>query len=170
MKVFAWKRFWIPREATLNLDGGGYLPDPEGESTRQYNPDVVPFESIEALPCLGLLGEPGMGKTYALQSLRKGIDAKISGEGGKSLWVDLHEYGDEGRLVKDIFECDRFKEWADGSHVLHLFLDSLDECRMRITTLSAVLLSKLRAAPCDRLRLRIACRTDDWPESLERGL
>jgi len=167
---YNWKRFWSPRTSQINLADGGYLPDPDGEWTRFYNPDLVRFESIAEVRCLGLLGEPGIGKSFALRAQRPAIEAKIKEQGGETIWMDLHEYSSEDRLVRDLFDSLTYTAWATGSHGLHVFLDSLDECLMRVGTVAAVLVSKLRNCPRDRLFLRIACRTADWPNSLENGL
>jgi predicted NACHT family NTPase len=167
---YNWKRFWGPRTSQINLNDGGYLSDPAGEWTRYYNPDLVPFDSIPAVRCLGLLGEPGIGKSFALRAQRAAIEAKIKEQGGDTIWMDLHEYGTEDRLVRDLFESPTYTAWATGIHSLHVFLDSLDECLMRVGTVAAVLASKLRNCPQNRLYLRIACRTADWPNSLEKAL
>lgn len=146
------------------------MADPDGEWTRFYNPDLVPIESIPEVRCLGLLGEPGIGKSFALRAQRAAIEAKIREQGGETIWMDLHEYSSEDRLVRDLFESPTYTAWARGSHGLHVFLDSLDECLMRVGTVAAVLVSKLRNCPRDQLYLRIACRTANWPNSLEKAL
>jgi len=169
-QAYDWKRFWCPRTGSINLSDGGYLYDPESEFGRIYNPDVVPFESLASVPCLALLGEPGIGKTHAMQAERKAIDTKIEKEGDQTLWLDLRSYGSEDRLVRNLFETRTFPSWAKGIHRLHLFLDSLDECLLRIDTLSALLVDEFKRYPTERLYLRIACRTADWPKSLEDGL
>ena len=46
----------------------------------------------------------------------------------------------------------------------------MDECLLRIDTLAALLVGELKKYPIKRLSLRIACRTADWPNSLEDGL
>jgi hypothetical protein len=65
----------------MNLTDGSYLDDPDTEWSRFSNPDVVPFETIATFPCLGLLGESGMGKTLTMQAQRQAIDREslISG-------------------------------------------------------------------------------------------
>ncbi len=71
---YNWKRFWYPRGTQIDLRDNGYLPDPE--STRDnsefnignfYNPNIVSFETIANIPCLVLIGEPGIGKSNAIQ-------------------------------------------------------------------------------------------------------
>jgi predicted NACHT family NTPase len=51
-------------------------------------------------------------------------------------------------------------------------LDSLDECRLRVPQVAALLMEQLHEVRehIDRLRLRIACRTAEWPSQLEEGL
>jgi predicted NACHT family NTPase len=73
-------------------------------------------------------------------------------------------------LIRNLFENTTFLSWARDKHRLHVFLDSLDECLLRIDTLAALLIDELKKYPIERLSLRIACRTADWPNSLETGL
>ncbi|MDI6781613.1 MAG: hypothetical protein QME49_05890 [bacterium] len=61
-----WKRFWCPRGANINLSDGGYLSDPDSKWGHILNPKVVPFESIDKIPCLALLGEPGIVVKHVL--------------------------------------------------------------------------------------------------------
>ena len=123
----------------MSLSDGGYLDDPDSEWGRYSNPDVVPYEIIERFPCLGLLGEPGMGKTRTMQAQRSGINQKIEEEGGRTLWLDLGSYRSEDRLIRDLFASEAFIAWTQGGHRLHIFLDSLDECLLRIDTVAALL-------------------------------
>lgn len=51
-----------------------------------------------------------------------------------------------------------------------LFLDSLDECLVHIHPVSQLLLRELRNLPVSHLRLRVTCRTAEWPELLSCGL
>lgn len=169
-KLYNWKRFWCPREGKLNLSDSGYLWDPDSEFGSIYNPDVVPFGSISNVPCLALLGEPGIGKSTAMQSQKESIDREVAERGDASLWIDLRAYQTDVRLVQALFEVPAFKSWVNGNHRLHLFLDSLDECLLRIDAVAALLIEEFGKYPLDRLSLRIACRTADWPNSLEEGL
>jgi predicted NACHT family NTPase len=58
----------------------------------------------------------------------------------------------------------------DGDYRLHVFLDSLDECLLRVNTVAALLVDEFRNYPVERLYLRIGCRTAEWPNLLEEGL
>jgi predicted NACHT family NTPase len=72
--------------------------------------------------------------------------------------------------VQAIFQAPIFQAWLTGTHELHLFLDSLDECLLRIDTVANLLVDEFSKYPVARLNLRIACRTAEWPSGLERGL
>jgi hypothetical protein len=122
---------------------------------------------------LVLLGEPGIGKTKTVESIeseQETIPPKIQQEGGKAIFLDLRQFGSETRLIQNLFENPTFVFWAKDKNQLHLFLDSLDECLLRIDTLAALLIDELKKYPVERLYLRITCRTADWPSGLESGL
>lgn len=154
----------------INLSYDGFLYDPESEYGHIHNPDVVPFESIMSIQCLVLLGEPGIGKTRAMQTEKEAINTKIKTDGGETLWLDLSFFGDEYRLVRDLFENETFISWKNGKHQLHIFLDSLDECQLRIDTVAGLLIYEIKKYSPERLFLRIACRTADWPSFLENDM
>ncbi|NSW84362.1 MAG: hypothetical protein HPY90_14060 [Syntrophothermus sp.] len=169
-RAYNWKRFWCPRTGRIDLSDGGYMVDPDSEWGHIYNPDVVPFESIAGVPCLVLLGEPGIGKTFAMQAGYEVVKVTAKDQGDDIFWLDLRSFGSEDRLVRNLFESTTFTRWLGGEYRLHLFLDSLDECLLRIDTVATLLLDELKKYPVERLCLRIACRTADWPNVLERGL
>jgi predicted NACHT family NTPase len=171
-KTYNWKRFWCPRSGSISLADGGYLSDPEATWGKAYNPDLVTFDTLLASPCVALLGEPGIGKTQALERETSELVNKIKEQGNQSFFLNLRSYGDESRLVRKLFESPEFIAWNEGSHQLHIFLDSLDECLLRIDTLATLLVDEFRPYQdkVDRLYLRIACRTAVWPSVLEEGL
>jgi hypothetical protein len=105
-----------------------------------------------------------------LQADRDAIAAQIRGSQDRELCVDLTTSGSEERLFKKIFENRMFSEWAVGSGRLYLYLDGLDECLLKIGSIAAALADEFPNWPTDRLFLRIACRTADWPPLLERRL
>lgn len=168
--LYNWKRFWCPRDGNINLSDGGYLYDPDSPYGNISNPDVVPFESIARVPCLILLGEPGIGKSYALHTEKEDILIKIQERHDELIWLDLRSYGDEDRLIRELFDNETINNWKGGTNLLHIYLDSLDECLLRIDQVAALLLDKLTGLPIERLNFRIACRTADWPNGLELGL
>jgi hypothetical protein len=163
------RRFWVPPEGKVDLSDAGFLVDPDSETGHWYNPDVVPYQVIAKKPCLYLLGEPGMGKTTALEAIYGDLKSTLA-DGDEALLLNLRDYSSDSRLWQRVFESEKYLAWLKGSHCLHLFLDSLDECLLRIDNVAAVLLEGFRAASVDRLSLRIACRTADRQSTLEAGL
>ena len=132
-----WSRFWSSREATLHLDGHGYLRDPESRYDAALNPGVVPIKAIKNFPCLVLFGAPGMGKSTALDQHRAEIAGCVNQSGDHLLAKNLNAYQTDERLHRSIFESDRYQGWLVGDGHLHLFLDSLDECLARVDTVAA---------------------------------
>src|SRR2546422_3171518 len=167
---YSWKRFWCPRTGQIDLSDEGYLYDPEPQYGCAHNPDIVSFASITPLPCLALLGEPGIGKSHEMQTQYEFAKSQTAGSGDAYLFFNLRDFQTDERLCRKVFEHPTFRAWRDGSHRLHLYLDSLDEGLLTITVLATLLIEELKGYPVDRLSLRIACRTAVWPAPLEDGL
>ena len=163
IEIFNWKRYWCPREGTFNLSDNGYLVDPESDISRYLPTDVRPYSEISAFPCLVLLGEPGIGKTTALREVEEweARDYQV-------LKLDLGEFSSDSRLYQQFFESPRITDWCSGSHILSIILDGLDECR--INGIVKLLSRELVRLPTERMRLRITCRTAQWPITLEKAL
>ncbi|WP_437923409.1 SIR2 family protein [Sorangium sp. So ce291] len=159
-----WTRFWIPRETAPAFDGLGYLADPEGLFGRDSNPQAWTLEQLEDRPCVALLGEPGIGKSYVVRAYVAGLRA---GSSTTLLDVDCRWRPD---LEKQLFATDEFKQWLAGRVPLTLVLDSLDEHPWGAYEVAAQLIDQIRRGPVDSLRLRIACRTAEWPEVLDEHL
>lgn len=165
--MYNWKRFWCPITGNIRFYGG-FLADPDhGYLT---NLDVVPFNKISHIPCLVLLGEAGIGKTTAAKQEYKQRLEQVRDSDDECLWFELGEYETDTRLCQEIFDNHTVQRWSKGSHQLYLFLDSLDEGRLSIKKLVKILKGKLKDLPCERLYLRITCRTADWSDSLEQKL
>ena len=168
--IYNWRRFWCPREGQYSLADRGYLVDPTTGTGKHVQEDACSFEDIGAVPCLILLGEPGIGKSIALETVRDDIDRQAKKVGEETLWIDLKAYQTDMRLVQEVFQNAVFANWLNGEHRLHLFLDSLDECLLRIDSVASLLAAELKKYPTDRLSVRVACRTADWPQVLENDL
>ncbi len=162
MTTYDWTRFWCIREGSMML-GRGYLYVLKG-----YTKDVINFDQITHIPCLALLGEPGIGKSHAIEVETDKLRRKIESDTTQQLLsFNLRSYSSDINLIQDIFDNEKFKAWLSSSIKLHLFLDSLDEGLLRVDTLAALLADKFKNLPIQRLHLRIACRTAEWPSSLE---
>jgi predicted NACHT family NTPase len=169
-QVYGWKRFWCPRSGSINLADGGYLYDPEGEWGKAYNPDLVTLEAISDIPCLVLLGEPGIGKSHEIENLTKHTLEKLNPPYAL-LELNLRSCSS---LKIDLIQDQDFIDWFNGGHRLYLFLDSLDEGLLEIRNLATQLVDEFGKRryrdKINRLYLRIACRTAVFPQVLEEGL
>jgi hypothetical protein len=162
-QTYNWKRFWCPREGSISLDNNGFLIQSE------FLKNTFGFETITEKRCLILLGEPGIGKSQALSDA---VDYVSKNSTDEHFYLDLRSYGSEQRLYDALFNSAEIKQWLDGDYLLQLFLDSLDECLLRVDTVAALLVDELKKKdfPANRLILRISCRTAELPRVLETGL
>jgi predicted NACHT family NTPase len=150
-QTYNWKRFWCPRNARINLGDRGYLFDPESEWGRHVNPELVGLEAIADVPCLVLLGEPGIGKSQEMKNLesytRKLIEweREYIGEDDQILSLDLEGCNEE-KLYAKLFKSQVFLDWIKkGKHRLYLFLDSLDQGWLNVSRLPSLLIDELRS-------------------------
>jgi len=162
---YNWKRFWSARDGgDFYVDGNGFL------LLSEYLKGTVEFQSISEVPCLILLGEPGIGKSHALRDAIQSVSESFHGD--KFFSLDLRSFGTETRLYDALFKSREIDEWLSGTYRLHLFLDSFDECLLRVDTVAALLADEFKTGkyPIDRLLFRIASRTAEFPRSLENNL
>ena len=83
----------------------------------------------------------------------------------------LRDYQTDLKLCNDIFDNNpTFQTWVQGDQNLYLYLDSLDEGLLTIPILANILVPEFKKYPADRLYLRIACRTAEWPTTLTTGI
>ncbi len=162
---YNWKRYWCLRDGSFHIDANGFLL--RGE---YFNKDTIEFESIAETPCLVLLGEPGIGKSRALQNAVEFVSQSFPND--KCFSLDLRSFGSEMRLFNALFKSKEIENWLNDSHRLHLFLDSFDECLLRVDTVAALLADELKTEkyPIDRLLFRITSRTAEFPRGLENDL
>lgn len=172
MKTYPWKRFWCPRGAVFHLSGHGYLTDPDAKHGRIHNPGLVTLAECHNIPCVVMLGEPGIGKSTEFTAEATRTRSEVAGGEDMVLHFNLNEFQTDSLLVKDIFENTEIRNWMKGTCCLYLFLDSLDEGVLEIRNIARVLAGQLRKFEGlkSRLRLRIACRTAEWPDTLESEL
>lgn len=164
---YPWQRFWCPRDGTIHYGDDGYPTDPFSDFGESVQADLRTYAAISASPCLILLGETGLGKSHAIAECK----AHHERAGEMVLKFDLLSYNTDQFLVADLFHRPAFLDWQKGTDTLTLLLDSFDECRVpTLAVLLADQLALLETSVRTRLRIRIACRTAAWPESLTERL
>jgi predicted NACHT family NTPase len=169
-KIYNWKRFWCSRTSQVNLADRGYLCDPESEYGHLLNPELVGLEAIADVPCLILLGEPGIGKSREIENLVAHIRKTIEPP-HRILERNLRSCNN---LETYLIQNQDFIDWIKGEHQLYLFLDSLDEGILTVANLATQLVDEFSqdkySDKLDRLYIRIACRTAVFPRILEEGI
>jgi hypothetical protein len=145
--TYPWQRFWVPPDDTIDLSDGGFLRDPEGWMARPHG--LAPLAALQPWWSLGLLGEPGIGKSTTLNEEADRIAALPMNAGCVSIYVDLRAFSSDALLYRRLFESEEFIAWRNGNSHLFLHLDSLDEALLRIDSI-ANLLASGTAVPPDR--------------------
>jgi predicted NACHT family NTPase len=167
-ELYNWKRFWCPRSGDIRLDWRGYLSDPESEWGKHENPNLVTLDKLTDVPCLVLLGEPGIGKSQEMTDL---VNHAAGSQSHSFIEINLRSCS---HLASDLSQEPDFVAWMDGSDRLYLFLDSLDEGLLEARNLAVQVVDEFRKKKyrdkIGRLYLRIACRTAVFPQVLEEGL
>jgi hypothetical protein len=168
-RIYKWQRYWCPQNGQISLTSDGFLyvihPSLRGHDDSQ----LVQLHELVDSPCLILLGEPGLGKSYSMQeAYEEARAATPAGEYFPPL-LNLKDYG-EVDLAAELDEI--LERCRKSTSPLTLFIDSLDEARLRVETVASMLTRRLeRSAEClQHLRLRIACREGEWLPAFEHEL
>jgi hypothetical protein len=158
-----WKRFWVPlgSEISCGISGQGFLDDPE-RTPVSLNNAARHLGNLLSERCLVLLGEPGLGKSTALEQAFPGICPPSDGD-ATTIWIRFRDIPDASVFIRRVLESPRWRSWLQGDYGLTLVLDGLDEGLIKIKDFLSFVTSEFRSSPVDRLRLITACRTTDWP-------
>lgn len=172
---YQWTRYWQRRDNQVSFGRDGLLRlwrSSLFQSSDPSNPQqFVEISSLLDIPCLILLGEPGMGKSFALKDTY--LQLSDNNDAGDIFALhNMADYETSDELVEEIFENEQFGSWQQGNAIYHLFLDSLDEARIHIRTVTNKLTKSFQnnSQHLARLRVFIACRTSDWQLDFEESL
>lgn len=170
---YDWHRFWVPENAPLQLEDDAFLPDPGDKFFGPQNPDAAHLLQLQGEPCLILLGESGLGKTRAVQADFARLKAGWAGGPDRGALIDIGSVTSDVGLRSKLLDHAEIRTWrasADGT--MHLYLDSLDEAVAANSKAHKVLIETLKEFPVSqgRLRLSMACRTDEFPPFLDKEL
>jgi hypothetical protein len=161
-------RYWIPEGKEIPLYDAGFMLDPEGPLGAGL-PEARALDALRDTHCLVLIGEPGLGKTTAMRAEYRSVIRSLPSE-DRALLIELGFTRVGAELREAIFGSEEFKEWLEGEGRLFLFLDSLDEARLRIEHVAKLLLQGLEDVPFGRLVVRLSCRSADRHPNLESEL
>lgn len=146
----------------------GFMTD-RSDFLAAATPDAKRLSELADIDCLVLIGEPGLGKTTELTAEHRRVSTSLR-DGDHALLVELGFTRVASELEERIFGSQEFKEWQAGDGRLHLYLDSLDEARMRLETAAKLLMRGLEDVPHQRLVVRLSCRSADRHQTLENEL
>lgn len=163
MPNYPWERFWIKQGTLINTDYEGF-PD-YSVFTWKYNIQTAfTLSELDDVPCLILLGEPGIGKSTVLKNVL------VNYSNSKVLTVTLNKHTSSKDILNEINNEVAFQKWRDSQDLLYLYLDGLDEGILHTRTIGIALIDWLKNIPIERLRFRLTCRTAVWESAMEEEL
>lgn len=155
-------RFWSRSGEPVPINQEGYLH--ARAHWKWLSRQLFTLMDLSAEPCVLLLGEPGMGKTRSITQHVEELRGYVSSRDQVALLMPQHD--PLLHTLRDVFQTQAREE---PESVLHLFIDSLDEYLWLDRAAAAHLgrmLAQLPAPLRARLRLRIVCRTQQFPKAL----
>ncbi len=168
---YRWSRFWYLRDGAEPWIEDGLLSSIyDAQQDSLNNRGLFQLADLLGMPCLILLGEPGMGKTSTLKEIRSNLQ---NSDLERYCFFDLGDFTSPDHLVREIFtENPDFIAWQSGDFALHLFLDGLDEALVQVKSVARWLQKNIATNKenLNRLFLRITCRITDWPQEFEGDL
>ncbi len=172
---YDWTRYWIEDEGKSEYlesdlhNFSGFLT--EFGVFESAKSKLKTIQEINHYKILGLLGEPGTGKTDAIREEIKRIEPIYKNNGDYIKLIDLNSIEDRTNLKNEIFDNQDYNEWVNGSHSLYVFLDSFDEVLIDVNKAAQIIIDFLRNNKIDwnRFYLRIACRPAVWPTIFDKS-
>jgi hypothetical protein len=145
---------FVRRYGEESVAAEGFLPDPDDSLGPYRDRNALRFEEVFEGPCTVILGEPGLGKTTALETRVRALPA------GAVHW--------RRPWPASAYASPEFDAWRYGRDALHLTIDGIDEATS--ATYVDELLVFLESGPVDCIRLELAGRAAEWPPILDQGL
>lgn len=155
----SWTRYW-----RLQKDVHG-IPDAVVDEETPLNDGRSAGDStldeLAAVPCLVLLGPPGMGKSDEIVTAH-------NRDTGLKVLLDFGHYDRALPLEQLISASPTVQAWPHGASVATLWIDSLEEGTDKDPNLPRRLGDEIRRLrqKVSRLRVRVACRGSDWRHTL----
>lgn len=159
---YSWPRFWT--------DPGENIGEDFFDRSLRFalGANALQLSKLIDEHCLVLLGEPGLGKSHAIDD----AVAEHRRSGDAMHLVNLGAYEDGESLIGAIIDDAAWRAWRVSDDLLFLFLDGLDEALLHVKAIHKRLIVELKKLDGDlcRLRLRISCRSAEWLPDFESQL
>jgi hypothetical protein len=156
---YAWKRYWCSLESHFPVSGNEFFYQ-TGAFFGSRDNSYQTLDSMRNIPCLVLLGEPGMGKTYALNDEIAELKATVT----ETIYINLAYVRSRNELRAELLSDGVIKRCKEKGTIVHIFLDSLDESALNPSEIFSQLNNLLKDVDRERLFLRIASRISLWKQ------
>lgn len=164
-------RFWLPFVGRKENHGiptirlyNGVLPDPEDEYGKLSNPGITTLPNIQQKRCFALLGQPGLGKTIAIEQWLDEL-RKCAQPQDTVIYLTGRGLAAPEEVRHDTIESTDWKRARAANGEITLVLDGLDEALQRLPLLITTLYKALKEQPPDRTRVVLVSRVADWRDS-----
>jgi hypothetical protein len=166
---YGWTRYWYPFDRQIPMADGylAYSGIEDGGSDQNGRT----LGQLKHVPCLVLLGAPGMGKTREAEAAATSLRAD-------SELVDLVYAGrraDPGRTLSDLLRGTNCTNWLSSGRTWYIFIDGIDEASGAAAGFEGGFQTFLDGVAgiggeISAIRLRLLCRTVEWTATLDRTL
>jgi hypothetical protein len=164
-------RFWLPFVGRKENDGiptirlyHGVLPDPEDEYGKLSNPGITTLPNIQHKRCFALLGQPGLGKTIAIEQWLEELRNRAQPQDA-IIYITGRGLAAPDEVRRDTIESADWRRARAANGEITLVLDGLDEALQRLPLLVTTLYKALKDQPPDRTRVVLVSRVADWRDS-----
>ncbi|MEL6525821.1 MAG: hypothetical protein AAFQ07_08940, partial [Chloroflexota bacterium] len=170
---YNWQRRWYPRYVDTSSDLSSTTKTSSFKALWQLqslNQGFL-FEDIKFIPCLILLGEHGIGKSFFIENEFQNLKANLTASHDETILLNL-QGSNSPQYVRELLftENNEYLAWKNGTHKLTMFLDSIDRAQIAVDDVIGVISNELRSVDVSRLELRIVCRDYDWSFTLADAL